>query len=229
MSELFYVPTDGPPESVLICTGTRSKYAHRFSGKAAHKGTTFPGCTRPLTLLYTFDLADPHFRLEIPGIRRLPLYNGMCYDSSPVYYRIKSNAEIEILRQDLTTFTPDFPYDNYPQSFPELPVSLVDPEPIFDDPGIRNTWELIASTPEEKTRSLSKSELIQCFGGIWRDSLHTCINPTCRASDVNYLAAFDGEWLKEKGISIWGGFEDVVIIYHICYSCYTISTFNLAT
>jgi len=226
VSELFYVPTDGPPESTWVHTGSRGKYAHRFGGPPHHIGSTFSGCDRPLVLLYTIDLADPNFRLRIPGIRFLPLYNGIRYDSTPVYYRLRSDAEIEILRQERTTFTPEFPYPDYPESFPELPVSLDASEPIEFDRDIQKSWETLWY-PDLPPRDPDKNELIASFGYILRGGVHECVNRNCPKSDVNTLAEFGNEWLEDQGISIWGGAQDVVIVYYICYSCFTVSSFNL--
>jgi hypothetical protein len=226
MSELFYVPADGPPESVSVRTGSHSDYSHRFGGEIRHKGATFAGCDRPLTLLYTFDLADPSVRPKIPGVRFLPLFNGLRFDSSPVYYGIKSDDEIEILRQDRTKFTPSFPYTNYPDTFPELSVSLGPAEPIHYDQDVRDTWQSWA-WPDKQPRDPDKNEVIQCHDLIYNGGIHECVNPNCRLSNVNYLAAFHDEWLHDQGVSIWGGYEDVVIVYYLCYSCFTVSAFNL--
>ena len=177
-------------------------------------------------MFYTIDLTNPHFRLKIPGVRFLPLYNGIRYDSSTIYYRVKSDTEIEILRQDRTKFTPGFPYENYPESFPTLPVSLAVPEEIEFDEDMQEAWQC-RWDEVPPPRDPDKNELIECFGYILRGGVHECVNPNCPNSNVNTLAEFGNEWLEDENISIWGGAEDVVIVYYICYSCFTVSSFNL--
>ena len=100
-------------------------YHHRFGGTPVHRGIKPRGCSAPLHLLYTFDMKDPLVPVRIPRVRYLPLYYSFVYNAGAVGYQVVSNSEINILYMETKTVEPDFPYPNYPDEFPETPVSLI--------------------------------------------------------------------------------------------------------
>lgn len=226
MSDLFYLPEDASPSSSLIVTNTDSPFGHTFGGEVRHKGATAKGASQPLHLFYNFNLNDPNCQVEIPGCSWLPLYSAIRFNSSPLYYRIVSDTDIEIIEQSNIEIIPDFPYDDYPAAFDKMPVSLCEPEPVNFDEDQEEDWDT-RWYPETPPRPPSRNELIECAFYINYGFLEPCRNPGCGKSTVNYLAAFRDEWLDDEGVSIWGGQEYVVIVFYLCYSCFTVSTFNL--
>lgn len=99
-------------------------FQHRFGGRPAHRGIKPRGSSQPLHLLYTFDTKDPLVPVRVPGSRYLPLYYCFPYNAGAVGYRVVSDEEIKILYMETKHVQPDFPYENYPNEFPETPVSL---------------------------------------------------------------------------------------------------------
>jgi hypothetical protein len=111
--------------SIVRAVPLAGKFLHRFGGQPAHRGTVPRGDKQPLHLLYTFDTYDPLFPIKISNARFLPLYYCFPYNTSDIGYKVVSDTEIEILHMRTRRAMPDFPYENYPANFPEVPVSLV--------------------------------------------------------------------------------------------------------
>jgi len=99
-------------------------FHHRFGGTPAHRGIKPRGNSQALHLLYTFDTRDPLVPVRVRGARYLPLYYCFPYNAGAVGYRVISDEEIKILYMETKHVQPDFPYENYPNEFPETPVSL---------------------------------------------------------------------------------------------------------
>ena len=99
-------------------------FQHTFGGTPTHRGIKPRGSSQPLHLLYTFDMKDPLVPIRMRGVRYLPLYYGFVYNAGAVGYRVVSDDEIQILYMETKRVEPDFPYENYPGEFPEVPVSL---------------------------------------------------------------------------------------------------------
>ena len=214
-----------------ISENSQGEYAHRFGGPPRHRGIVPPGQSYPIHLFYEFDLNDPVLPYHLPGIRWLPLYNAIRYTiprSLPFQYRVISDEEIEIFNGEGWTFEEAFPYRDYPQIFPQLDCTLNPPERIAYDEyeSDREEYlELRDLTPEEAEDPVL---MMAMDAGIhsWTGP-SKCHNPKCSRSNMLLLAAFSNEWLEDEKISIWGGEEDVIIVYQICATCGTIDVGNL--
>ena len=79
------------------------------------------------------DLTDPKLALKIPGVRWLALYNAFQYDSSKIQYRIVSDSEVQIVYQERMHYTPDFPYEHFPEHLPLLRAPIRNAMPISID------------------------------------------------------------------------------------------------
>lgn len=99
-------------------------FQHRFGGTPAHRGIKPRGSSQPLHLLYTFDTKDQLVPVRVPRVRYLPLFYCFPYNAGAVGYQVLSDSEIEILYMETKQVEPNFPYENYPNEFPEMPVSL---------------------------------------------------------------------------------------------------------
>ncbi len=108
-----------------VVPNVAGSFQHRFGGTPAHHGIKPGGNNQPLHLLYTFDTRDALVPVRVPGARYLPLYYCFPYNAGAVGYRVVSDEEIEILYMETKHVQPDFPYANYPNEFPETPVSLI--------------------------------------------------------------------------------------------------------
>lgn len=100
-------------------------FQHSFGGSLTYRGIVPRGNSQPLHLLYTFDTTDPLFPVQLSSARFLPLFYSFAYHADGVGYRVLSDNEIEILNLKNRPDEDDFPYENYPDAFPETAVSLV--------------------------------------------------------------------------------------------------------
>lgn len=107
-----------------VVPNVEGSFRHRFGGTPVHRGIKPRGNSQPLHLLYTFDTKDPLVPIRVSGARYLPLYYGFCYNAGAVGYQVVSDDEIKILYLETKKVQPDFPYENYPNEFPETPVTL---------------------------------------------------------------------------------------------------------
>lgn len=107
-----------------VVPGVRGSFDHRFGGAPVHSGVKPHRNNQPLHLVYNFDCRDPLVPVSVAGARYLPLYYCFPYNAGAVGYRVVSDTEIEILYMETKEVMHDFPYENYPHEFPEMPVSL---------------------------------------------------------------------------------------------------------
>src|SRR5262249_45404538 len=101
----------------LAALGAKRKYDHRFGGEIdfnIEKGK------QPIQLLFSFDLVDSRLGLKGPDIDRLPLLNAFRFDGG-FAYQVVTNDRVRILQQGKRA-SKDFPYEDYPDSFPEYPT-----------------------------------------------------------------------------------------------------------
>ena len=202
--------------------GYKTEYGHTFGGPPRHEGVVFNGCDKPWHLLFNLNLDDPHLRLKIPGLKWLPLYNALQYDSAYIQYRVLSDSEIQIVHQSKTVWTPDFPFPNYPPHLPLLHAEVNPPEVLeFDDDDWEVWNEKFGDNPPGPP---TFQEMCYQAAGIWSGpSKDSCMS--CGHAPMNLLASLHNEPIDE--VSIWGGGEYVVIRYCICPCCFTIDAANL--
>jgi hypothetical protein len=133
---------------------------HIFCGKHDLPGAVSPNTGRPLIQVLSLDLTDPRLELTHAPIQRLPLLMsftcGIIADA-PFLYRIL-DGRIEILRHGARNQGPDFPYPDYPDSFPpqRMILSLV-PEHIRE----AIEW---GETPDSEDRPNAEQ-----YASIWQE------------------------------------------------------------
>jgi len=118
----------------------KSEFGHTQGGPNLHKGATCGICRKPLLRVWTIDRSDPRFGAVAPGEdedprdaldrfrepRFLPLY--YCWRcAGDVSYRLVSDEKIKVVHQTGERQGKDFPYADYPESFPENTLEL---EPV---------------------------------------------------------------------------------------------------
>jgi hypothetical protein len=227
MSQLFTVRCEGPPlaNSVFVGIGSSDGFEHAFGGPPRHAGVTHPGCPKPWHLSFTLDLTDPKLELKIPGVRWLALYNAFQYDSSAIQYRIVSDSEVQIVYQERLYYTPDFPYERFPEQLPLLRATVGDPQEVtFDDEKEWSWRELYCVEGDDSPPD--RNQLCALEAGIHQMQF-VGLTP-CRhcGTRMNLLAAFTGDFV-EYDFSIWEGNPYVVIVYQLCPECQTIQAENL--
>jgi len=105
--------------------GNSGDFSHRFGGLPSYSGIVPRGARQPLHLLPTFDTTDPLVPVQLKSARVLPLFYGFPYNAGAVGYRVVSDNEIKILFMESLQIPADFPYPDYPERFPEIPISLL--------------------------------------------------------------------------------------------------------
>jgi hypothetical protein len=103
-----------------------SQHDHWIGGSAQHKSAHCAVCDRPFLLIWDLNCRDERFVVDgksvFETLDRLPLY--YCWTcSSRFSYRIAAD-DIEILEFHGQYQGDDFPYSNYPESFPKTPLQL---------------------------------------------------------------------------------------------------------
>jgi hypothetical protein len=101
---------------------------HWFGGKAYHEGAYCPKCKHPLLLLADIDctkLRTVETAKLFQNAERLPLYYCWRCEGAEISYTIIDSERIQVLKYDGAYSHSDFPYNDYPLSFPRRPVSLV--------------------------------------------------------------------------------------------------------
>lgn len=219
-------------------------FRHRFGGTPTHRGIKPRGSSQPLHLLYSFDTKDPLFPVRVRGVRHLPLYYCFPYNAGALGYRVVSDDEIKILYMETKRVEPDFPYENFPNEFPEKPVSLV---PISYEEHKTLVYYLAWEDYRLDKKDLSEPDKtfikesgypFTQLGGIqrmWQDVPQApCPDKTCENHRYNFfLEVFAVVWNQPiPNLYLWTKKRDeweVQIIYQICPKCRAIYVCNRCT
>lgn len=109
--------------------GASDEFGHTFGGDPADFGIRFVNVERPLHLIYRLNMADSAVAVaeEFPALKWLPLCYGFAYATfdGEMIYRVVNETEIELIAPTDAHYDPDFPYPNYPRSFPQSRLTFV--------------------------------------------------------------------------------------------------------
>lgn len=229
MSRLWSTTTGLSCVSMMV--GVVSKYKHRVGGLSAWSGQVPAGGTKPIHLIMTLDLSDPSVPFSQPGIRELPLFHPFVYDGSRISYRVVGEHAIEIVKQPERNATDNFPFENYPDSFPSQPVALSEPismEECFNEDSIRADWEAELEQAVSENRVLDDNDKIAFLEGLMQGPPRTiCRTPDCNGQAMKLLTVIRGDFIE--GFNFWSDSDygpDVAITYEYCPNCYLIHTEN---
>lgn len=219
-------------------------FHHHFGGSPTHRGIVPRSNSQPLHLLYTFDTTDPLLPVRLPNARFLPLYYCFPYNAGGVGYRVVSDEEIEILYMETKRVERDFPYKNYPDAFPETPISLAaisyeeHKTLVYYLYCQDNYLEEYMSNEDRQFIEQSGYPFTQ-LGGIqrmWQDIPDVCCpNKQCdNHKSGDSMDVFAVVWNQPvPGIYLWDDdaeYEsDIQIIFQICPQCQAIHACNRCT
>ncbi len=198
---------------------------HRFCGAHNTEGAICPNCRKPLLRFFVFDKADARLRLSGLPFRMLPLF--FCWTcplaQSNFYYQLTGENAIRILQYGAGETESDFPYQDYPVSFPLGHVALT---PI--SPDIQQAIH-DHNANEELVVEFGHSEVKEPqhqFGG---EPLLVQKNPdatmrcfVCK-TPMPFLASVGDRCLDERGFT---GNPYVQALYYYCAKCCVIGTFQ---
>jgi hypothetical protein len=102
---------------------------HIFCGEHEVQGGRCPNCPKPLLRLALLDVADERMELGATPFRRLSLFwcwtcNLNQNSARAFFYRQITDNQIALIRFEEGGVVTDFPYENYPVSFPERRFDL---------------------------------------------------------------------------------------------------------
>lgn len=225
--------------AIRAIEGTAGPFRHTFGG-ALENPVVPPGGRAPCHLLYLIDTDDPLFPFKIEGVRMLPLLYCQQYNAAAMSYRVTPGG-IEVESIESLEWSQDFPYTDYPPSFPrrnirleKLPREHVDllERYIDADDSDPQDWDTMESC-EEDLKAIGYP--FTQFGGrhvMWQ-GIPSIECPACRDSSLDVFGVI---WnAPVQGVSIWDndpryrGDADVQIIYQICHGCSAIHVCNRCT
>ena len=193
----------------------------------------------PLHLLYTIDTLDPLFPFRIEGIRFLPIFYCLSYNSASMSYLPHSDGTVEVSWIEHVDCFDDFPYDNYPESFRQCNVALL---PLSEDEAMRlevaksewSAFELDRDRDHLYNIEQGIEDLGTRFGG-WHFLCQgpprpKCKNPKCPDGLTQVFGVIYNA--PVNGVRLWDpddDWSDSQTIFHVCSSCRTIHVFNSCT
>ncbi len=236
---------------------------HVQGGAARHRGAHCRTCDKPLLLLWTIDTSDKRFA-RVATARRGPDANDARALSRfrklsllPIYYcwrcvgdlsyRLVSPKTIEIYKHHGQQQGEDFPYLDYPDSFPEVPL-ILEPIPAHLDARVRvravedhwesdDEWRDLTRELGFKTTERWRLSTARQVGGLppllQGFELHTCQNPKCShhnddssSEPMRILATIhetkDLPMITEDVSYACG----VQVIAYICAVCHSLTVIN---
>jgi hypothetical protein len=227
-----------------VVPNVAGSFQHRFGGTPAHRGIKPRGSSQPLHLLYTFDTKDPLVPVRVPGSRYLPLYYCFPYNAGALGYRVVSDEEIKILYMETKHVQPDFPYENYPNEFPETPVAIT---PISYEEHKTLVYYLTCEdynlhkyfSKEDRAFLKRTGYPFTQLGGIqrmWQDIPEAaCPNRQCEYHKYNYfMQVFAVVWNQPvPKVYLWDDDPksrwEIQTIFQICPLCNSIYACNRCT
>ena len=208
-----------------------SDFQHCFGGKPSYSGIIPERGNQAIHLLFTFDLGDPRVPFRQPSVSRLPLFYPFQYDGSSMWYRVCNDESIEITRQPERDFSDDFPFDGYPESFEQMPVSIssrIGIDSYFEDDFLRQCWEEDLETASKMGEKLDDLDRISVVEGLMQGTPRSiCIDPKCQNQKMLLLTVLRGNLID--GMHLWSDEEigpEVDITYEYCPTCFVIYTEN---
>jgi hypothetical protein len=223
-----------------VIEGQNKKFNHHFGGNR-YSGTLPAGCSVPLNQLYVFDTRDPLVPVKISKVSYPPLFYSFAYNAGAVGYQVLSDSKIKILYMENSEAKVDFPYTNYPESFPETEVVLE--ELSYEDQKIIAFNHFVEQPESGLKLSRADSKRLEQLhypftqlGGVhvmWQDiPTVRCPNLKCsHHKNWHGMDVFAVLWNEPvRGVYL-GDKEDpdgcdVQIIFQICPKCQSIHVCN---
>jgi len=108
--------------------GKTGKYHHIFGATGGFQIESAGNIKPLLHQLLTLDTTDPILAGILPNLPRLPIFYGFHYESGRLEYDLPSPDTIRITELK-PKYNLNWPYENYPESFPSQPFTITEPEP----------------------------------------------------------------------------------------------------
>lgn len=198
-------------------------FDHHLCGISKSRNALSPNSGLPLLCLASLDTKDRRLELESFKEERLDLlYSWTCaIPEGEFVYRISQGA-VKIISFSSGSGYPDFPFENYPESFPEVPVSLIAvPDSEAATARMLNANRNFADW--SKHRELTKP--YHQIGGepvfVQKYSQMAC--PACK-KDMAFMAVIGNNNGQPRGFC---DNDYVQVIYNVCDICFAIGVYNI--
>jgi hypothetical protein len=233
-----------PPSGYFVeltdtCTRTSG---HVFCGRHSVPGAWCPNCDKPFLRFLRLDLSDPLIQLFRAGEYVSLVYCWTCpVAQEDLYYQCRIGGGISILSCGRGSPSSEFPYSDYPVSFPERNVRLVPiPHstqelfckanrgklsgtysdvggmPVFENaPGVSCQDAVLRAAGMEPTHQIGGEPLLL-------DTYWPMRCPKCRRR-MPFLASIGNESGTEGGFS---GNPCVQVLYHYCRTCRCVGAYH---
>ena len=113
--------------SIAIETNSSSSSdKHKFGGSLSDHAIKIRDISNPCHVVFVLDTTDDLVPISVDGVQRFPLIHGFqfCSNGEEFIYRVLNEREIEVISHTDDDFKESFPYDDYPEHFPELQFAL---------------------------------------------------------------------------------------------------------
>jgi hypothetical protein len=219
--EQGYFPVDRRETSTA-----ENDYKHQLCGPTTTGGAICPNCDKALLTLARLDARDPRLEVEGTGLFVIPLlFCWTCELSQDelVYEVIDQGHAIHLLSWRSGAKFSDFPYTNYPRSFPTLPAGLkpVDPSSQAVLSALNRNerpWALASEYPE-----LSRPQ--HQIGG--EPLLMQVLEPRPCAKCREAMPLFVSIWDKATDNARFTGNDFAQVLFHVCRRCLVVNAYQV--
>jgi len=219
-SPVFSKPSQG--YQLVFCTSDGAKLCrHQFGGIADASNVDCPNCCRPLLVLLVLDATDPRLEIDSTTLVKLPiLLCWTCNIAQDVFsYTVDKNGKIDIVVYAEGGCVDDFPYENYPQYFPErcFYLDYLPPSERMLIAAVNKDQQLWSSLPaslQYPKHQIGGEPLMIDGGGV------TC--PLC-GEPMPLLGVLGDASGTTVGFT---GNPFVQTVFHLCRSCSCVSVFQ---
>ena len=241
---------------VAEAVSRKGRHRHSFGGPLRYRGSSREDWGgRLLHKLFELDLTDPvvPLRLQLPGLTRLPLLYCFDFRVNRFGYQCVDDETVHVLfwkKEANVSRREEFPEPEFPEEFPERPISLrripFDPSSPGDAFELAGAFGLDGLSPVDRTRLLKEQR-------TWFENVHgeppetdaelrewmcrpflqgrpnsRCPNADCRwnrrAGGLVPFAVVPSE--PVPGVRIFGESGQAQVVFEICGDCRTIAPSN---
>lgn len=205
--------------------GSIDNPANYFCGEHNVSGADCPNCNKKLLRLFSFDAHEfPVDRLSFPFSTVGLFFCWTCNISQgDFYYKYLDDDEIKILQYEKDGVVTDFPYELYPEYFPESHIEFVE----IDENVQQAVSKLNLGVEDEINFDKQMRDLIvpkHQFGGepylIQPDEIKKC--PEC-LDEMSFLVAVGDDCLDDRGFT---GNDFVQTIFKYCPKCFAFCAYQ---
>jgi hypothetical protein len=205
-----------------------AQFEHQFCGAHDVPSAWCPNCEGPLLRFVAFDTRDARLGLgEVPSGTLSLFYCWRCPAAQgPFSYRVLEDGDISLLQCEPGSPETDFPYSDYPVSFPGARASLLEiSEEVQEFFRRFNMGDDIWDHPLRQ----EDPRLLDCphqYGGepllIQQDTEYRLQCPACQAA-MPFLCSIGDDCLDPRGFC---GNTSVQVVYHYCSPCRVVRAFQ---